>query len=159
MCSRKNPIRLWRRDSPSNLSRAPLSVQSMTVGYGQRRSSGVSSYSLMPRMQGASLSLSQKARRLFHTSKIPSFSYNVTVEMPTIIRLENPTPIPVLIHPRPRWEQTSGIVRDCTRERTVNLEGIRHATVRTLGIPPPTLRSKAISQLLVIARLDISHGR
>ena len=76
----------------------------------------------MPRMQGASLSLSQKARRLFHTSKIPSFSYNVTVEMPTIIHLENPTPIPVLIHPRPRWEQTSGIVRDIPQQ--VNLRGV-----------------------------------
>src|SRR5690606_18999469 len=68
------------------------------------------------------LSLSQQARRLFHSSKIPSFSCNVTVEMPTIIQLENPTPIPFLIRACPRWGQTSEIIRDFPQQ--INLRGV-----------------------------------
>lgn len=73
-------------------------------------------------MQGTGLSLSQQARRLFKSKKVPRFSCSINLEMPTIIQLENPTAIPILIDARPRWEQTSEIIRNVPQQ--VNLRGL-----------------------------------
>lgn len=76
----------------------------------------VASYGLVPGMQEAGLSFSQHARRLFHSSKVPTFLCNINVDMPTIIQLENPSPIPIHIHARPRWDRTSEVIRDVPQQ-------------------------------------------
>lgn len=82
----------------------------------------VTSYGLVPDMQDTGLSLSQQARRLFHSSKVPTFLCSINVDMPTTIQLENPAPIPIHIHARPRCARTSEAIRDIPQQ--IRLRGM-----------------------------------
>lgn len=82
----------------------------------------VSSYGLVPSMEEAGLSLSQQTRRLFHSSKVPTFLCSINVDMPTLIQLENPVPIPIHINARPRWAKTSEAIRDVPQQ--IRLRGM-----------------------------------
>ncbi|TPX11305.1 uncharacterized protein E0L32_001123 [Thyridium curvatum] len=58
----------------------------------------VASKRLLPGMRDARPSLSDRARRLFRSSKDPSFAMKIEVQTPKVVQLENPNPIPFVAH-------------------------------------------------------------
>ncbi|KAM0335349.1 hypothetical protein ACHAQA_000394 [Verticillium albo-atrum] len=57
----------------------------------------ISSYQLLPEVGRAGPSLSQKTRTLFGSSKVPVYGGHMEVDVPSVIQLENPNPIPIQI--------------------------------------------------------------
>ncbi|KAK1763926.1 hypothetical protein QBC33DRAFT_210219 [Phialemonium atrogriseum] len=72
----------------------------------------VTSQRLIPGMENAELSFAQKTQKLFRTSKVPHFYFELEVEIPTVIQLENPNAIPFRVRVKPAWDQTSEIIRN-----------------------------------------------
>ncbi|KAG5795640.1 hypothetical protein H9Q69_005319 [Fusarium xylarioides] len=78
---------------------------------GSRSRQTMSSYRLVPGMEDVKLSFSQKMKQSFSTSSVPEFVYNLLVDVPTVIQLENPTPIPFKLRVVPDLNATSEIIR------------------------------------------------
>ena len=55
----------------------------------------ICSQRLLPGMDTSDLSFRQHAQKLFHTSKVPRFCYAVRLTVPMVIRLSDPTPLPL----------------------------------------------------------------
>ncbi|CAJ0544366.1 Ff.00g035800.m01.CDS01 [Fusarium sp. VM40] len=72
----------------------------------------VSTYRLIPGMEVAKLSFSQKMKKSFGTSSVPTFLFDVFVDVPTIIQLDNPNPIPFKIRIVPERKATSEAIKD-----------------------------------------------
>jgi hypothetical protein len=79
---------------------------------GSKNRQSVSTYRLIPGMEEAKLSFSQKMKQSFSTSSVPTFLFDLLVDVPTIIQLDNPNPIPFRIHVVPDWKATSEVIKD-----------------------------------------------
>ncbi|CEI63454.1 hypothetical protein FVEN_g28 [Fusarium venenatum] len=91
--------------------------------FGLRHSSNhrtVSSYRLIPGMEEMKLSFSQKMKRSFNTSGVPDFHFNLIVNIPTVLQLDNPTPISFKLQAVPDWKQTSEVIRDVPQKVKLN---------------------------------------
>lgn len=72
----------------------------------------IKSQHLVPGMENSELSFHQQMRQFLGSSKVPEFHFNVHVEYPGVIQLQNPNPIPFKIHIVPDRERTSDILKD-----------------------------------------------
>lgn len=86
--------------------------------YGQQ----LTSQRLIPGMEKAELSVSQKVKKIFGTSSVPTLSYRVDMDVPQVIQLENPNYVPFRVRAVPIWDETSEILRDVPQ--TVRLKHI-----------------------------------
>ncbi|KAM0281452.1 hypothetical protein ACHAQH_003482 [Verticillium albo-atrum] len=86
----------------------------------------VSSYCLLPEISRSGPSFSQKARALFGSSKVPVFAGNMEIDTPTIIQLENMSPIPFRLQflPDPKVLKNSPLdgVPQKIQLQTLNME-------------------------------------
>ncbi|KAH8688449.1 hypothetical protein BGZ61DRAFT_453226 [Ilyonectria robusta] len=71
----------------------------------------LSSFRLIPGNEDVELSFSQKTKRLFGSKKVPTIKFNVEVDFPTVIQLENPNHIPFLVRLIPDWEKSSAVLK------------------------------------------------
>ena len=100
------PVRIWA------VSPGPPIVNFKPKPW--RRPASVSSQRLVPGMENAKLTFTQKAQKFFGSSKVPNFAFNIEVQAPSVIQLANPNPIPFLLRVKPIRDQTSEIVRDAS---------------------------------------------
>ncbi|KAF4998388.1 hypothetical protein FDECE_11815 [Fusarium decemcellulare] len=75
-------------------------------------SGSVSSYRLVPGMEDAKLSLSQKMKQSLSTASVPEFAFNLQVDAPRLLQLSNPDPVPFRLRAIPDWHRTSDSMRD-----------------------------------------------
>ncbi|KAH7210844.1 uncharacterized protein BKA55DRAFT_529160 [Fusarium redolens] len=72
----------------------------------------VSSYRLIPGMEDVKFSWKEKIKQSLHGVKDPALEFDLLVEVPMVIQLDNPTPIPFRLLVSPHWEETSDAIRD-----------------------------------------------
>lgn len=78
-------------------------------------SQSVSSQRLVPGMEDADLSFVEKTQKLFKSSKVPNFAFNALVDVPSVVQLENPNPMPFRVRLHPVVELTTEALRDVPR--------------------------------------------
>ncbi|KAH7144781.1 hypothetical protein DER46DRAFT_672457 [Fusarium sp. MPI-SDFR-AT-0072] len=71
----------------------------------------VSSHRLIPGMQDVKVSWKDKIKQSLHGSKDPTLAFDLFVEVPMVVQLDNPTPIPFELLVSPNWEETSDTIR------------------------------------------------
>lgn len=86
---------------------------------------------LLPGMDTSDLSFKQHAQKLFHTSKVPRFCYALRLTVPMIIRLSDPTPLPLSIEVMQEPTRTSDAIKDVAQ--TVEILEF-HATIKSKTI-------------------------
>ncbi|KAL6869361.1 hypothetical protein ACO1O0_000686 [Amphichorda felina] len=67
---------------------------------------------LIPGMEDAELSRSQRMKKFFGTSSIPSMGFRLEVNVPGVIQLESPETVPFWLRVTPLWGRTSEVVRN-----------------------------------------------
>ncbi|KAJ4081281.1 hypothetical protein NW760_012638 [Fusarium oxysporum] len=92
---------------------------------GSRSRQTMSSYRLVPGMEDVKLSFSQKMKQSFSTSSVPEFVYNLLVHVPTVIQLDNPTPIPFKLRVVPDLNGTSEIIKEIPQKVKLSSVSIR----------------------------------
>ncbi|SPJ73853.1 uncharacterized protein FTOL_03583 [Fusarium torulosum] len=95
---------------------------------GSKNRQSVSTYRLIPGMEDAKLSFSQKMKQSFSTSSVPTFLFDLLVDVPTIVQLDNPNPIPFKIHAVPDWNATSEVIKDIPQQVKLMSVSIRVVT-------------------------------
>ncbi|KAF5568276.1 hypothetical protein FNAPI_267 [Fusarium napiforme] len=75
----------------------------------------ISSQRLIPGSEDVRLSALQKVRKHFFSSA-PDLAFDVFVDVPRIIQLDNPTPVPIKLLVAPNWQQTSPIIQNVPQE-------------------------------------------
>ncbi|KAJ5619320.1 hypothetical protein N7510_003304 [Penicillium lagena] len=75
---------------------------------------------LLPGMEDADLSLRQKTQKLLGSSKVPMFQYRIVVSLPTVIQLDNPDPVPIILNVVPSLSNTTASIRDIPRTARIN---------------------------------------
>lgn len=94
------------------------------------------SHRLVPGCENMRLSSSQKVKRFFHSRQVPCLAIEYTVEAPSIIQLDNPTPVPFFLRARPRWDMTSEILREIPQKIRVDyvrVEIVSHTEAKAMG--------------------------
>ena len=92
----------------------------------------VVSKKLVPGSQEAKMSLLEKLKSSFRQS--PEFKFDLLVDVPTIIELDNPIPIPFRLAVRPDWKQTSELIRGIPQRVKLMAVDIEMITwTRTVG--------------------------
>ncbi|KAF4948567.1 hypothetical protein FGADI_9562 [Fusarium gaditjirri] len=82
---------------------APVAdFQSRRIRYPRK----ISSQSLIPGSDAVRMSSLQKIRKNFSFSTDPKLVFDVFVEVPRLIQLDNPTPIPIKLLVAPDWQKT-----------------------------------------------------
>ncbi|KAF5711068.1 hypothetical protein FMUND_9218 [Fusarium mundagurra] len=76
----------------------------------------ISSQSLIPGSEDVRLSTLQRIRKNFSFSSDPELIFDVFVDVPRIIQLDNPTPIPIKLVVAPDWQKTSPIIQNVPQE-------------------------------------------
>lgn len=71
----------------------------------------VASYRLVPGMEDASLSFTQRTRQIFASSKMPQIGGNLEIDLPTVVQLDNPTSVPIMMRFVPEAATTSDGIR------------------------------------------------
>lgn len=66
---------------------------------------------LVPGLKDSELSFSQMAQQFIGSSKLPNFVFQVHIELPTVLQVENMNHMPLLIGIQPMWDRTSEIIR------------------------------------------------
>ncbi|KAF9895249.1 hypothetical protein FE257_000151 [Aspergillus nanangensis] len=89
----------------------------LTTMRGQKK---VQSQRLVPGMENADLSLRQKTQKLFGSSKVPEFHYEIQLTVPRIIQLDDPQFLPIVIHILPLSASTSEAIRDVAQPVQIN---------------------------------------
>lgn len=105
--------------SDSLTASLPLIIKTVPMPYPltdfdpQRRSVqlAASSYRLVPGMEGAELTFKQKSKKFFGSSKVPLFAFTLQYDCPSVIQLDNPTPIPFRMRVVPDGLRTSEVLR------------------------------------------------
>ncbi|KAF4947327.1 hypothetical protein FSARC_13993 [Fusarium sarcochroum] len=92
----------------------------------------VSSYRLVPGMEDVKLSFSQKLKQNLSFSSIPDFKFDLFVDVPTSIQLDNPAPIPFRLRVVPDWAKTSEIIQGVPQ--TIRLTGASFRIVTVTGM-------------------------
>ncbi|KIL86188.1 hypothetical protein FAVG1_10584 [Fusarium avenaceum] len=98
------------------------------VDFGLKRSNNrqsVSTFRLIPGKEDTKLSFSQNLKQVFAASSVPTFLFDIIVDVPTIIQLDNPNPIPFRIHAIPDWKATSEVIRDIPQQIKLTSVSIR----------------------------------
>ncbi|KAF5589214.1 hypothetical protein FPANT_6374 [Fusarium pseudoanthophilum] len=75
----------------------------------------ISSQKLVPGSGDVRLSSLQKIRKHFFPSD-PDLALDVFVDVPRVIQLDNPTPIPIKLLVAPNWQKTSPIIQNVPQE-------------------------------------------
>ena len=78
---------------------------------------------LLPGMEDADLSLRQRTQKLLGSSKVPMFQYRIVMSLPSVIQLDNPDHIPIILNVVPSVLNTTASIRDIPR--TVQINWIR----------------------------------
>ncbi|KAM0482176.1 hypothetical protein ACHAP7_004403 [Fusarium lateritium] len=99
---------------------------------GAKNRQSVSTYRLIPGQEDAKLSFSQKMKKSFGASSVPNFLFDVLVDVPTIIQLDNPNPVPFKIQVIPDWTGTSEVIRDIPQ--TIKLTSVSIRIIATTDI-------------------------
>ncbi|CVK94083.1 uncharacterized protein FMAN_03331 [Fusarium mangiferae] len=105
----------------------PLTTDSPIADFSSRRiryPRKISTQSLIPGSEDLKLSSLQKIRKNFSFSSDPDLAFDVFVDIPRIIQLDNPTPIPIKLLVAPNWQKTSPIIQNVPQEvkiRTVHI--------------------------------------
>ncbi|KAF5711609.1 hypothetical protein FMUND_8882 [Fusarium mundagurra] len=76
----------------------------------------VSSHRLIPGMQDIKVSWKDKIKHSLHSSKDPTLAFDLFVEVPKVVQLDNPTPTPFRLLVAPDWEETSDDIRDVAQD-------------------------------------------
>lgn len=79
---------------------------------GIRHNNSVVTQRLVPGMEEAKLTFSQKTQKLFHAPSVPAFHFQLQVEAPSVVQLDNASPIPLPVRIIPDRVQTSDIIKD-----------------------------------------------
>ncbi|KAH8692319.1 hypothetical protein BGW36DRAFT_303750 [Talaromyces proteolyticus] len=90
---------------------------------------------LLPGMEHAELSFTQKTKKFFHSSKVPTFGFNIEIHLPSAIELEIPSPIPFVIKFSSNTVSTSPIIQDTVQ--TVRLNSVRMLLKSTTTVIAP----------------------
>ncbi|KAF4332477.1 hypothetical protein FBEOM_13727 [Fusarium beomiforme] len=98
----------------------------------RRNDCAISSQRLVPGMRDVKLSLKDKIKQSFSASKDPELGFDLFIEAPMTIQLDNPTPIPFRLCVSPNWDKTSDAIRDMPQE--VNVSSIQICIVTTTTI-------------------------
>ncbi|CZS77014.1 unnamed protein product [Fusarium graminearum] len=69
-------------------------------------------YRLVPGMDEVKLSFSQKFKQVLQTTSVPVFAFDLFIGLPTAIQLDNPNPLPLLLHIVPSKKDTSQVLHD-----------------------------------------------
>lgn len=69
------------------------------------------SYRLVPGMEDAELTFKQKSKKFFGSSKVPMFGFTLHYDLPRVIQLDNPAPIPLRMRAVPDARRTSEVLR------------------------------------------------
>lgn len=107
---------LWRVQRAT----APITLGFPTVDAGGIRfalqqcsiASRVRSQRLLPSMRGVDLSVMQKTRKILGVSSVPGFSFEVVMNVPIAIQLDDSSPIPLVIRVIPRRDASSSAMWD-----------------------------------------------
>ncbi|KAI9931144.1 hypothetical protein ASPWEDRAFT_22993 [Aspergillus wentii DTO 134E9] len=75
---------------------------------------------LLPGMENAHLSFSEKALKFFGSSKVPQFVYKVNLTVPLVMQLDNPEPLQIVLKIDPLPHRTSDNIKDHTQQIRVN---------------------------------------
>ncbi|KAF5688582.1 hypothetical protein FDENT_4802 [Fusarium denticulatum] len=92
----------------------------------------ISSHRLIPGMKDVKASWKDKIKQSLHSSKDPTLAFDLFVEVPSVVQLNNPTPIPFRLLVSPDREETSDTIRDVAQD--VNLLSVRTSIVTTTTI-------------------------
>ncbi|KAF5557995.1 hypothetical protein FNAPI_5260 [Fusarium napiforme] len=92
----------------------------------------VSSHRLVPGMQDVKVSWKDKIKQSLHSSKDPTLTFDLFIEVPKVVQLDNPTPIPFRLFVVPNWEETSDAIRDVAQN--VELVSMRVSIATTTTI-------------------------
>jgi hypothetical protein len=101
---------------------------------------------LIPGMEHGELSFRQKTQKLLGSSKVPLLWYNVHVDYPAVIQLENPIPIPFKVRVVINRQRTSNIIVDVPQKielTALNMELRACTSVRCAGTMSPHSASGA----------------
>ena len=105
---------------------------------------------LIPGMENAELSFRQKTQKLLGSSKVPLLWYNVHVDYPAVIQLENPIPIPFKVRVVINRQRTSDIIVDVPQKIELKITTHNSSKVprsRTL----PVLRRVRVAMAMYIS--------
>ncbi|KAK1993533.1 hypothetical protein LX36DRAFT_661422 [Colletotrichum falcatum] len=95
----------------------------------------VSSHRLVPGMEQAELSFKQKTRKLFGSSKVPSFNYTVQLACPAVIQLGNPSAIPFTLSAIPNWDKTSKAIANVPQVMKIKSVAVEIETTTSIICP------------------------
>ncbi|KAJ5386065.1 hypothetical protein N7509_008606 [Penicillium cosmopolitanum] len=94
----------------------------------------IQSQRLLPGMEDVELSLGQKTRKLFHSTKVPEFWYEITMGMPTAIQLNSSEPFPLVFTFLPRDDKTSGSIKNHPQKIHIKWVNLRlHCTTAVMA--------------------------
>lgn len=99
----------------------------------------VQSQRLLPAISDAKLSLKQKTQKLFGSSKVPKFYYQVDLASPRILKLGDAHNLPLVLHIAPLEDKTSDSLKGTIQEARVNwikLSLVCYTDIIVTGCPP-----------------------
>ncbi|KAJ5646387.1 hypothetical protein N7490_002759 [Penicillium lividum] len=112
----------------------PPIVQSAGVPKMFKQPRHITTQRLLPGMENADLSFKQHAQKLFSSSKVPSFHYDVLLTVPTSIQLDDPAPMPIQIQVMPNLEKTSDSIKEVAQNiRILALEATLRLNTHSLA--------------------------
>ncbi|KAF9777052.1 hypothetical protein IL306_004681 [Fusarium sp. DS 682] len=130
---------------------------------GSQSRHSITTYRLIPGMEDAKLSFSQKMKQSFSTSSVPEYVFNLLVDVPTIIQLDNPTPIPFKLRIVPDLNGTSEIIRDIPQKARLNSVSIQIGTSTEVickgTLLPPRKEKREQIDLCVMGAIPSFLGR
>lgn len=94
------------------------------------------SYHLIPEMDATKLTFSQKTKKFFGSSSVPTLYFNLELDIPTVIQLNNINPLPLLMRVVPNWmRSTEAISGVCPPMKLtlVSLQITSHTEVKCEG--------------------------
>ncbi|KAJ4251846.1 hypothetical protein NW762_011143 [Fusarium torreyae] len=120
-----------------------------------RSSRSISSYRLGQGMEDVKLSFSEKLKQNFGLSSVPDFKFDLFVDVPTIIQLDNPASIPFRLRVVPDGAKTSKVIQGVPQKIRLTGASIRIITVTELvcgGTYTPYSKEKIMEVDLNIIR-------
>jgi hypothetical protein len=108
---------------------SPIADFQLKRYYYRRR---VSSHRLIPGMQDVKVSWKDKIKQSLHSSTDPTLTFDLFVEVPKVVQLDNPTPIPFRLWVAPDWEETSEAIRDVAQDVKLVSVHVSIATTTTI---------------------------
>ncbi|KAJ5287619.1 hypothetical protein N7478_003305 [Penicillium angulare] len=95
---------------------SPHTAAQSRIQQAQASETKVQSQRLLLGMQNAQLSLHDKTRKLFRSSKVPEFHFKMSASWPMAIRFDHPEPIPITVKFEVLPEKTSTDIKDAPQE-------------------------------------------